>query len=76
MTLKDKVAIVTGASKGIGRAIVLALLDAGVKVGGLSRSNPGIGHPNFLYVKTDISNYLSAEMGFYEVENTFGLFLF
>src|ERR1700693_3801829 len=37
-SLKDKVALVTGASQGIGRATALALAEAGAKVGAAARS--------------------------------------
>ena len=37
-TLKGKTALVTGAGKGIGRAIALALANEGVNVGIMSRS--------------------------------------
>ena len=39
-SLADKVAIVTGASRGIGRAIALALADAGADVAICSRKLP------------------------------------
>lgn len=64
MNLKDKVAIVTGASKGIGLATVKALLAAGAKVAGWSRSKPSLEHENFVFVETDISHYESVEIAF------------
>ncbi len=41
--MKNKTAIVTGASRGIGLAIAKALAREGVRLGLLSRSKPGIG---------------------------------
>ncbi len=43
VSLKEQTAIVTGASRGIGLAIATALAREGVRLGLLSRSQPGIG---------------------------------
>lgn len=64
MELNNKTAIVTGASKGIGKAITLALLRKGVKVAGWSRSNPGIKDKNFIFIKTDVGNPEEVEQSF------------
>lgn len=64
MELNGKTAIVTGASKGIGKAIVLALLQKGVKVAGWSRSNPGITIENFMFIKTDVGKPADVEQAF------------
>jgi NAD(P)-dependent dehydrogenase (short-subunit alcohol dehydrogenase family) len=42
ITLKGSTAIVTGASRGFGRAIARELLDAGAHVVGVARSEPGL----------------------------------
>ena len=42
MTTAKPVALVTGASSGIGRAAALALVDAGFEVVGTSRNTSGI----------------------------------
>ena len=42
MNLKDKTAIITGASRGIGVYIAKALSDQGVKIIGIARSEPGL----------------------------------
>ena len=47
MDLKNKIAIVTGVSKGIGLSTVKMLLDKGAIVVGWGRSMPKIKNPNF-----------------------------
>lgn len=56
MEIKNKVAVVTGASKGIGLELVKQLLDKGMKVAGWSRTAPEILDPNFLFVKVDVGD--------------------
>jgi len=54
--MKDKCAIVTGGSKGIGLETAKLLIEKGVKVAGWSRSAPKLEHDNFTFVETDISD--------------------
>lgn len=61
MNLTGKKAIVTGASKGIGLAIVKALLAADVTVAGWSRSAPDLEHPNFHFFKTNVGDFDSVQ---------------
>jgi NADP-dependent 3-hydroxy acid dehydrogenase YdfG len=56
MELIDKIAVVTGVSKGIGYATAKVLLDKGVKVTGWSRTKPDIEHEHFLFLKTNIAD--------------------
>lgn len=53
MDLKDKIAVVTGANKGIGLACVNQLLEKGAKVYGISRSGCETQHKNFTFLKAD-----------------------
>lgn len=49
-----KIAVVTGASYGLGEAISLKLLALGYKVYGISRSPLKVQHANFIWVKADL----------------------
>ena len=60
MQLDNKVAIVTGVSKGIGLATVKALLSCGCKVAGWSRSKPDLEHDNFFFYETDVRDMESV----------------
>lgn len=59
---QDKVALVTGATRGIGRAVTTGLLDAGCSVVGVYRSSDyeakslADQYPSFLPAKFDLSN--------------------
>lgn len=72
MEIPDKVAVVTGASKGIGLAVVNQLLGKGMKVAGWSRTAPEIEHDNFLFVKTDVSDGHSVQQAFEQTVAKFG----
>ena len=51
-----KVALVTGAAAGIGRAVVQRLLEAGICVAGMSRREQAdLHHENYLYLSGDVS---------------------
>jgi len=59
MELTDKIAVVTGVSKGIGYATTTQLLAEGCYVYGLGRTNH-ISHPNYTFIPCDIGK--SAEV--------------
>jgi NADP-dependent 3-hydroxy acid dehydrogenase YdfG len=54
MELKNKVAVITGVSRGIGLATAQLLLDQGVVVAGWSRTPPELQHPGFHFLEVDI----------------------
>ena len=72
MELNNKVAIVTGCSKGIGLATVNNLLEKGVKVAGWSRSETKINHPNFKNLLMDVRDEKSVKKAYNETINHFG----
>lgn len=73
MELKDKVAVVTGVSKGIGLAIARLLLENGVKVAGWSRSAPdGLDDPNFHFFETDVADEQSVQAAYEKTKLAFG----
>lgn len=72
MELQNKVAIVTGASKGIGLETVKILLEAGAKVAGWSRSKPELEHENFLFVEANMRQYASVEKAFRQTTEKWG----
>jgi NADP-dependent 3-hydroxy acid dehydrogenase YdfG len=72
MSLKGKIAIVTGCSKGIGLTTTMALLNKGVKVAGWSRTPPALPHKEFTHFQTDVSNYESVQKSFQKTVLKYG----
>ncbi len=76
--LAGKRAIVTGGAVGIGRAIVLALADCGVRVAVLDRDRPGAERTaadaggDAVAVEVDVRRRDSVERAFAEVERALG----
>ncbi len=66
MKLDGKTAIVTGVSKGIGKAIVIKLLEKGVKVAGWSRTEPDLKHDNLKFFAANIGDESNVETAFQE----------
>jgi len=61
VNLENRVAIVTGANKGIGLECVTQLLAKGAIVYGICRSGCATQHPNYTCIKADVGNYATVE---------------
>lgn len=56
-------ALVTGASSGIGAAIVVRLLNEGWTVTGISRTRVAQAHPNFTSLSVDLADSHALKTG-------------
>jgi short-subunit dehydrogenase len=72
MELKNKVAVLTGISKGIGKAVTEQLLEKGAIVAGWGMHAPDITHQNLHYIKTDIRDYSQVESAFQQTVQKLG----
>lgn len=72
MELKDKVAIVTGVSKGIGLEVVKILLEKGVTVAGWGRNQPDLDDPNFHFFTCDVAKEESVESAYQDTVKKLG----
>src|SRR5208337_1008826 len=81
MAMQGKIAIVTGAGSGIGKAVTLALLREGYRVALAGRRKErldkvvvegGAGAGNALAVATDVSDPASVRALFAQTKKTFG----
>ena len=61
MELKNKVAVVTGVSRGIGKASVEALLNQGVKVAGWGLRKPDYTYTDFHFIHCNVKDPTSVE---------------
>ncbi len=67
MELQNKIAVVTGTSKGIGYEVAIKLLEKNCTVYGLGRTKTNINHPNFKFISCDVRNEAAVESSFKEI---------
>jgi NAD(P)-dependent dehydrogenase (short-subunit alcohol dehydrogenase family) len=72
MNLNNRIAIVTGANKGIGLECVNQLLEKGATVYGLCRSGCTTQHDNYHCLIADVRNHESLQTAFDKVLTTHG----
>lgn len=72
MNLENKIAIITGSSKGIGLETVKLLLSRGVKVAGWSRSDTDVINDNFISIKVDVGNSQEVTKAYSLTKEKFG----
>ncbi|MEM8968853.1 MAG: SDR family NAD(P)-dependent oxidoreductase, partial [Bacteroidota bacterium] len=72
MDLLNKNAIVTGSSRGIGKAITEALLEEGITVVGWNRTKPDFEHAHFHSVQVDIADADEVNRAFEETTRLVG----
>ena len=70
--LSDRVAIVTGGARGIGDAIVGALLEAGARVASFDKIAATKPRPGVLYLDVDVTSPDGVAAGFAAVDKDFG----
>ena len=67
----DKVVLVTGASRGIGRAISIYLLKNGANVIGFSKGEPTISNKKYYHFSVDIRDITKIKKEFFEISKKF-----
>jgi NADP-dependent 3-hydroxy acid dehydrogenase YdfG len=67
MNLQNKIAVVTGVSKGIGKAVCEHLLANGTTVFGLGRNNNDISNPNYHFISCDVRSFDAVQNAFNQI---------
>jgi NAD(P)-dependent dehydrogenase (short-subunit alcohol dehydrogenase family) len=72
MEFKDRVAVVTGAAKGIGRATVEAFVREGVRVAMLDLESPARIEAQTLFIQCDVSSGVQVASAFDQIQKQLG----
>ncbi len=72
MDLQNKTAVVTGVSKGIGKATVELLLEEGMQVVGWGRNAPATDHPSFRFMEVDVRKEEAVARAAEQTREAFG----
>lgn len=64
---EGKVALVTGARRGLGRLMAEHILRGGGRVAGFARGEETIDHPGYVHVRVDVGDAESVQAGFAEL---------
>jgi 3-oxoacyl-[acyl-carrier protein] reductase len=64
---EGKFALVTGASRGLGRLMAEHILRSGGRVAGFARGEATIDHPDYVHVRVDVGDPDSVQAGFAEL---------
>lgn len=70
--LKGKIALVTGGTKGIGKAVTARLLEAGAKVIVTARNQPDEANPGYHFIPADLSQPAEVVKVATEIQSLFG----
>jgi NADP-dependent 3-hydroxy acid dehydrogenase YdfG len=72
MDLQNKIAVITGISKGIGKELALQLLEKGAKVAGWGMNQSSIQHENLFFAETNVRQYESVQSAWQQTKAHFG----
>lgn len=73
---ENKIALVTGSSRGIGELIAQHFLENGATVIGVSRGDAAISSPNYSHYKIDITDADAVEAFFFKLERNLANWIF
>ena len=70
-TYAGKVAVITGARRGVGKSIAKHFLDHGAKVAGLARGESSIDHPDYTHFMLDVGKAKEVQDTFMKIGKQF-----